>query len=59
MTGEYILGLDGKKKVDFYIIKGIAEEVLDYLGYNGRYSFVLPKKNIKEMVCKRKKNNIK
>ncbi len=49
MTGEYILGLDGKKKVDFYIIKGIAEEVLDYLGYNGRYSFVLPKKNIKEM----------
>lgn len=39
MSGEYYLGLD-KKKVDFYIIKGIAEEILDYLGYNGRYSFV-------------------
>lgn len=39
MSGEYYLGLD-KKKVDFYVIKGIAEEILDYLGYNGRYSFV-------------------
>lgn len=39
MSGEYYLGLD-KKKVDFYIIKGVAEEILDYLGYNGRYSFV-------------------
>jgi phenylalanyl-tRNA synthetase beta chain len=39
MTGDYYLGIN-KKKVDFYIIKGIAEEVLDYLGYNGRYSFV-------------------
>ena len=25
--------------VDFYIIKGIAEEVLNFLGYEGRYSF--------------------
>lgn len=39
MSGEYYLGLD-KKKVDFYVIKGIAEEILDYLGYSGRYSFV-------------------
>ena len=39
MSGEYYLGLD-KKKVDFYVIKGVAEEILDYLGYNGRYSFV-------------------
>lgn len=39
MTGEYNLGLK-KKNVDFYVIKGIAEEVLDYLGYEGRYSFV-------------------
>lgn len=39
MSGEYYLGLD-KKKVDFYVVKGIAEEILDYLGYNGRYSFV-------------------
>ena len=39
MSGEYYLGLD-KKKVDFYVIKGVAEGILDYLGYNGRYSFV-------------------
>ena len=39
MSGEYYLGLD-QKKVDFYVIKGVAEEILDYLGYNGRYSFV-------------------
>lgn len=39
MAGEYYQGLN-TKNVDFYIIKGCAEEVLDYLGYNGRYSFV-------------------
>ena len=38
-TGEYYLGLNNKKNVDFYIVKGIAEEVLNYLGYEGRYSF--------------------
>lgn len=48
MTGEYYLGIDNKKNVDFYIIKGVAEEVLDYLGYGNRYSFVLPKENLKE-----------
>ena len=39
MTGERYLGLNGKQ-VDFYDIKGVTEEMLDYLGYNGRYSFV-------------------
>ena len=39
MSGDYFVGIE-KRKVDFYIIKGVAEEVLDYLGYNGRYSFV-------------------
>ena len=39
MTGEYYLGLN-KKQVNFYMIKGVAEEMLDYLGYGGRYSFV-------------------
>jgi len=39
MTGDYYTGLL-KRKVDFYIIKGVAEEILDYLGYAGRYSFV-------------------
>ena len=27
-------------EVDFYVVKGIVEELLDYMGYNGRYSFV-------------------
>lgn len=42
MSGEYYLGLN-KVEVDFYITKGIVEEILDYLGYNGRYSFVTDK----------------
>ena len=42
MQGEYFTGLD-KETVDFYVIKGIAEELLDFLGYNGRYSFVTDK----------------
>lgn len=37
MTGDYYLGINNTK-VDFYIIKGILEELMDYLGYNGRYS---------------------
>ena len=41
MAGEFYLGVDSRKTVDFYIIKGIAEELLDYLGYGGRYSFVV------------------
>ena len=40
MSGKYSTGLNNNKTVDFYVIKGIAEEVLDYLGYNGRYSFM-------------------
>lgn len=42
MYGEYITGLESKK-VDFYVIKGVAEELLDFLGYEGRYSFVVDK----------------
>ena len=49
MSGKYYLGIDNKKNVDFYVIKGVAEEVLDYLGYAGRYSFVIPKQMPKEM----------
>ena len=48
MTGEYYLGINNKKDVDFYMIKGVAEEVLDYLGYGNRYSFVMPKQTIAE-----------
>ena len=40
MSGKYSIGLNNTKNVDFYTIKGVAEEVLDYLGYAGRYSFM-------------------
>lgn len=43
MSGKYSTGLNNNKTVDFYVIKGIAEEVLDYLGYAGRYSFMKQK----------------
>ena len=38
MSGNYYLDIK-KTKVDFYILKGIVEELLDFLGFNGRYSF--------------------
>ena len=38
MSGVYLESLN-KLKVDFYIIKGIVEELLDYLGYKNRYNF--------------------
>ena len=41
MYGNYYYGINNNKKVDFYIIKGIVEEVLDYLGYSNRYSFIV------------------
>ena len=47
MTGKYYLGLT-PKNVDFYIIKGVCEEVLDYLGYGGRYSFIADKEKLPE-----------
>ena len=43
MTGEYYLGINNKAEVDFYVIKGVVEELLDYLGYSNRYSFVTDK----------------
>lgn len=43
MTGEYYTGIGHNKNVDFYDIKGVTEELLDYLGYENRYSFVIPK----------------
>ena len=38
LSGNYYLDIK-KTKVDFYILKGIVEELLDFLGFNGRYSF--------------------
>ena len=42
MKGNYILNEATKVNVkcDFYLIKGIVENLLDYLGFNGRYRFV-------------------
>ena len=46
MSGKYYQGIGNSQNVDFYIIKGIAEEILDYLGYKNRYSFVADQKQI-------------
>ena len=40
MSGKYYQGIQNTKNVDFYILKGITEELLDFLGYNLRYSFI-------------------
>ena len=40
MTGDYYLDITNTK-VDFYTVKGVVEELLDYLGFGGRYSFVV------------------
>ena len=37
MTGKYYLDINNTN-VDFYIVKGIVEELLNYLGYAGRYT---------------------
>ena len=41
MKGNYIINEATKVNVkcDFYLIKGILENLLDYLGFNGRYRF--------------------
>lgn len=41
MSGDYILNMwqGFKVKSDFYVLKGILCNLLDYLGYQGRYSF--------------------
>ena len=48
MTGDYYLELGNRKKVDFYVLKGIIEELLHFLGFSNRYSFVVD--NIKEFL---------
>ena len=39
LAGNYYIDIP-KKNVDFYTLKGIVEELLYFLGYDGRYSFV-------------------
>lgn len=43
MTGEFYTGINKKQNVDFFIAKGVIEEVLMSLGFENRYSFVVPK----------------
>ena len=41
MTGDYVFNdWKGNQTIDFYVLKGIVENVLDYMGYEKRYSFV-------------------
>ncbi len=40
MSGKYVSGINTNIEVDFYYIKGILENLLDYLGYSKRYDFV-------------------
>ncbi len=42
MSGNYLANgvLGVKVKVDFFVLKGIVENLLDYLGFKNRYSFV-------------------
>ena len=49
MTGKYYEGIGHNKNVDFYDIKGVTEELLDFLGYGGRYSFIVPNEIPKEL----------
>lgn len=50
MKGNYITNSwnNSSVKVDFYLLKGIVENVLDYLGFKNRYSFEVDK-SIKEL----------
>ncbi len=48
MKGNYITNSwKGSIKVDFYLMKGIVESILDYLGFKNRYSFV--KSNVSDL----------
>ena len=49
MSGNYFTMLGNNVPVDFYILKGIVEELLDYLGFANRYSFVVSENIPKEI----------
>ena len=48
MTGNYYDKIGYNESINFFDIKGVTEELLDFLGYSGRYSFVNPKNMPKE-----------
>ena len=40
MTGDYTINTwKGNLEVDFYLVKGIVEDLIEYMGYADRYSF--------------------
>lgn len=40
LSGNYLINnWNGNVKVDFYVLKGVIENLLDYLGYKDRYKF--------------------
>ena len=42
MSGTYLTnGWNINQKVDFYVVKGIVEDILDYMGFKNRYTFEL------------------
>lgn len=47
LSGNYILNSwnNNKIEVDFYLVKGLVENVLEYLGYKNRYTFIKTTKN--------------
>ena len=46
MSGNYIINSwQNNLKVDFYVIKGVIENLLEYLGFKNRYTFV------KDTIC--------
>ena len=41
LSGEYNTNeWQGNSKIDFYVVKGIVEDLLTYMGYYDRYSFI-------------------
>lgn len=50
IAGNFYLGVDDKRQADFYILKGLVEELLDYLGYANRYSLIIKEDKMPEEV---------
>ncbi|MDD4036360.1 MAG: phenylalanine--tRNA ligase subunit beta [Bacilli bacterium] len=51
MCGEYLMNVYNNQlvSVDFYLIKGLLEELFNYLGLANRYKFNKPETNINEL----------
>jgi len=53
LSGNYMSnGWTAPFKVDFYVVKGIVENILDYMGFKNRYSFESSEvKDLHPLVC--------